>query len=155
MYIMCAYYTLKSGRAGVEIMWHSCVGGPTIWITWSYLRKWLPDIFSSVSRLSKGKLLEKVSALYIETVNYSKSVKLTFGSLSIACLGSVYVDVTYVTSSPWPSHFSACNIESWEGPGYEARLMQTSTDIQWWMLKSLFNNLNETYSSQNWGQSNL
>ena len=44
---------------------------------------------SSASQLSEGRSLEKVSALYVETVNYLKSVMLTFGSLSIACTRSV------------------------------------------------------------------
>ena len=76
---------------------------------------------SSASQLSECRLLQKVNALYTEAVNYSKSVSLTFCSLSIACLGSVYVDVTHVTLTPRPSRFSACNIEklgwAW-GRGY-------------------------------------
>ena len=66
----------------------------------------------SASRLSNGRSLEYVSALYIETVNYSKSVRMTFGSLSIACLWSVYVDIMHMISTPRPSRFSACNIEN-------------------------------------------
>ena len=44
----------------------------------------------SASWLSEGRSLEKVSALYIETVNYSKSIRMTFGSLYVACLWSAY-----------------------------------------------------------------
>ena len=67
-----------------------------------------------------------VSSRSLETVYYSKSVRMTFGSLSIAYLWSVYtcvyVDLARVTSAPRPSCFSACNIESWDGPGEEAKL---------------------------------
>ena len=66
---------------------------------------------SSVSRLSDGRSLEYVNAFYVDIVNYSKSVRMTFGSLSIACLWSVNVDVTHMISTPRPSRFSACNIE--------------------------------------------
>ena len=40
----------------------------------------------SASWLSDGRSLEYVSALYVEIVNYSISVGMTFGSLSIGCL---------------------------------------------------------------------
>ena len=66
---------------------------------------------SSACQLSDGRLLEYISALYVEIVNYLKSTRMTFGSLSIACLWSVYVDITYVISTLRPSHFSVCNIE--------------------------------------------
>ena len=41
---------------------------------------------SSASRLSHGRLLEYISAFYIGITNYVKSARMTFGSLSIACL---------------------------------------------------------------------
>ena len=73
----------------------------------------------SASRLSNGRSLEYISALYVEIVNYLKSVRMTFGSpVSIACLWSVYVDVTHVISIPTFQH---ATLKSWDGPGYEAR----------------------------------
>ena len=77
---------------------------------------------SSASWLSDGRLFEYISALYVEIVNYLKSTRMTFGSLSIASVWPVYVDIMHVISTPRPSRFSACNIEKLGyGPGYEAR----------------------------------
>ena len=55
-------------------------------------------------RLSKCRLLQKVSTLYIDSkaVNYSKYVILTFSSLFIAFLGSVYVNVMHMALTPKP-----------------------------------------------------
>ena len=79
---------------------------------------------SSASRLSDGtrRSLEYVSALYIEIVNYLKPIRMTFGSLSIACLWPVYVDVTHIISIPRPSRFSACNIEKLGWAWVQSRL---------------------------------
>ena len=38
---------------------------------------------SSAPRLSDGRSLEYISALYVEIVNYLKSTRMTFGSLSM------------------------------------------------------------------------
>ena len=75
---------------------------------------------SSASRLSNGRSLEYISALYVEIVNYLKSIRMTFGSLSIACLWPVYVDIKHMISTPKPSAFQHAKLKSWDGPGYEA-----------------------------------
>ena len=49
---------------------------------------------SSVSWLSEGRLLENISTLHVDIVNYLKSVRMTFGSLSIACLWSMLMSHT-------------------------------------------------------------
>ena len=114
-------YTLKSGRA-----WESKSCDIHAWVAPRFeLHDFTFDndclkSSSSASRLSEGRLLEKVSALYIKTVNYSKSVMLTFGSLSIACIG-----LSRSTSRTWlhlpgPPAFQRATLKRWDGPGYEA-----------------------------------
>ena len=82
----------------------------------------------NASQLSDGRLLE-----YVEIVNYLKSIRMTFSSLSIACLWSVYVDATHVISTPRPSRFSACNTEmfgwAWIRGYTHAQFTYTYTNI--------------------------
>ena len=90
----------------------------------SYIQKWLPGNFFDCILVVSSRSLETISALYIETV-HSNFVKMTFGSLSIACLCGLSMPVYMSTLRTWvqlpgPPAFQRATLKSWDGPGDEA-----------------------------------
>ena len=67
-------------------------------------------------RSSSVRALAGKSSSYVSYVNTYSAVSLRLRSL----FSNIY-DVIHVTSRTRPSRFSACNIESWVGPGDEAK----------------------------------